>query len=135
MEYMPCNIPFLGVIVSPQIPDFCSVVKRMQHTRMDWLPPLFIVVFGSMGGKSVCSQIPAYHGRLPAGSANHGEGLLIFSHPTTSNPSANYENFCCLLCQVRASLWQKVSKKYNQRWARKLFFQNTHLKWLKTPLS
>ncbi len=60
------------------------------------LQPLFIVVLGSMGGKSERSGIPAHHGKLSAvaygqGSANHGECPLTVSHKTTQNPGAYHE--------------------------------------------
>ncbi len=71
----------------------------MWLTRMDWLSPLFIIVFGSMGGKSECSMNPAYHGRLSAVACSGGfaiPGELIFSHKSTKNPGAYYRNLCCL---------------------------------------
>ncbi len=36
----------------------------MWHTKPARLVSLFIIVFGSFGGKSERSETPAYHGRL-----------------------------------------------------------------------
>ncbi len=52
----------VGNCVTP-IQNLCSVVQ-MWHTRMDRLPPLFIIIIGLMEGKSERSEIPAYHGRF-----------------------------------------------------------------------
>ncbi len=58
---------------------------------MDRLSPLYIIIFGSMRGKSECSEVDS-------------ECLLIFSHKATSN-SANYENLC-LSYASHGMLWQ-----------------------------
>ena len=85
----------LGLLCNPG----CQTFDLLWQTRMDKLPPLFVIILCSIGGKTEHWEILAYHGRFKAvargrGSANHSECMLTqFSHTTTSNPEIHYENF------------------------------------------
>ncbi len=89
------SIPFWGGGYC-LIPPFVLLLSNFWHTRMYGLPPLFIIVFGSMGGKSEHSEIPAHHGRLPAGVLPFTVSAKSVFFTRQQIPVLIFESPCCL---------------------------------------